>query len=48
MLLGGAAFVAMVQPADFRKLHHLAYFRTLHLSLDRRVLGQPQVVLDRW
>ena len=40
-LLGGAALVTMVQPADFRKLHHFPKFRTLHLPLDGRFLVQP-------
>ena len=42
-LLGGAALVTMVQPADFRKLHHFSKFRTLYLPLDGRFLVQPQV-----
>ena len=41
--LRGAAFVAVVQSADFGKLHHLAKFGTLRLPLDRSVLVQPQV-----
>ena len=41
--LGGTSFVAMVQTAYCRKLHHLGEFGTLHFPLDWSILLQPQV-----
>ena len=41
--LGRAAFVSVMEPADFRKLHHFSKFRGLYRTRNWRVFLQGKV-----